>query len=282
MDRFTCNSCGFSVDERDLDMLKMSCPNCGNNLQLDGAAEDEANDDTYHPSLVQSEKNYYQPEFTGTAGEYFRIWIVNTLLTIMTLGIYGAWAKVRTRQFFYKHTLIDGTPLDYKANPLSILKGNLIIGAGILLYYVAEAYNPIYTIAVATLFYIAIPFFIYKSLRFFAHNSAFRNIRFRFLGSLKESYKTYLLFPLFIPFTLGLIIPYWAFMKKNSFTKAIAYSPIPPLLVVGLAPMSSTKLAAIERSKKQASQLSFSFKKEQISTCLLGRRPLGHFLPTVP
>ncbi|RYZ95608.1 MAG: DUF898 family protein, partial [Proteobacteria bacterium] len=31
-------------------------------------------------------------EFRGQAGEFFRIWIVNTLLTILTLGIYSAWA----------------------------------------------------------------------------------------------------------------------------------------------------------------------------------------------
>lgn len=36
--------------------------------------------------------------FHGSAGEYFRIWIVNVLLSIVTLGIYSAWAKVRTRR----------------------------------------------------------------------------------------------------------------------------------------------------------------------------------------
>ncbi|MBC8010186.1 MAG: DUF898 family protein, partial [Burkholderiales bacterium] len=31
-------------------------------------------------------------KFTGAAGEYFRIWIVNIVLTIVTFGIYAAWA----------------------------------------------------------------------------------------------------------------------------------------------------------------------------------------------
>ncbi len=34
-------------------------------------------------------------EFHGSGGEYFRIWIVNLCLTIVTFGIYTAWAKVR-------------------------------------------------------------------------------------------------------------------------------------------------------------------------------------------
>ena len=38
----------------------------------------------------------YPFEFTGSGFEYFRIWIVNVLLTIVTFGIYSAWAKVRT------------------------------------------------------------------------------------------------------------------------------------------------------------------------------------------
>ena len=38
-------------------------------------------------------------EFSGSAREYFGIWIVNLILTIITLGIYSAWAKVR-RQIY--------------------------------------------------------------------------------------------------------------------------------------------------------------------------------------
>ncbi|MDR1854861.1 MAG: DUF898 domain-containing protein, partial [Azoarcus sp.] len=38
-------------------------------------------------------------QFTGSGGEYFRIWIVNLLLSILTLGIYSAWAKVRREQY---------------------------------------------------------------------------------------------------------------------------------------------------------------------------------------
>ncbi len=34
-------------------------------------------------------------KFTGQQGEYFRIWIVNVCLSVITLGIYSAWAKVR-------------------------------------------------------------------------------------------------------------------------------------------------------------------------------------------
>ena len=83
-----------------------------------------------------------KPQFSGRAGEYFRIWIVNTFLTILTCGIYGAWAKVRTRRYFYAHTSIDGHAFDYLANPVAILKGNIIVGAGLILYSSADFAGP--------------------------------------------------------------------------------------------------------------------------------------------
>ncbi len=39
-------------------------------------------------------------EFTGEGSEYFRIWIVNVFLSVITLGIYSAWAKVRRMRYF--------------------------------------------------------------------------------------------------------------------------------------------------------------------------------------
>ena len=47
---------------------------------------EEGYSDTRRPEVLNL-------EFTGTAGEYFRIWIVNIALTVVTLGIYGAWAN---------------------------------------------------------------------------------------------------------------------------------------------------------------------------------------------
>jgi uncharacterized membrane protein YjgN (DUF898 family) len=165
----------------------------------------------------------YKIIFSGTTGEYFRIWIVNLFLTVLTLGIYSAWAKVRTRRYFYTHTLLAGQAFDYMAYPWFILKGTLIIGAGFLIYLLADSYDPIYSSMAVLVFYLVLPYLIYKSLRFAAYNSAYRNIRFRFLGSLRESYNTYLLLPILIPLTLGLIIPYWKYRRKKYFFENFSF-----------------------------------------------------------
>ena len=170
-----------------------------------------------------AEPQLHAVTFSGKSGEYFRIWIANLFLTIVTLGIYAAWAKVRTRRYFYANTRLTGHVFDYLATPGAILRGNLIIGGGVLLYNLGVRFNPIVSIAIAVLFALVFPFLIYKSLRFFSRYSSFRNIRFRFLGSLKESYRIYLFYPLLVPFTLGLILPYWAYQRKQYFYNNLAF-----------------------------------------------------------
>ena len=64
--------------------------------------------------------------FNGKAGEYFGIWIVNLLLTLITFGVYSPWAKVRRKKYFYNNTLIDNVGFDYHAKPIAILKGRAI------------------------------------------------------------------------------------------------------------------------------------------------------------
>ncbi|MEN8247124.1 MAG: DUF898 family protein, partial [Thermodesulfobacteriota bacterium] len=76
-------------------------------------------------------------EFTGSGREYFKIWIVNILLSIITLGIYSAWAKVRRKQYLYGNTRLKGAAFEYLADPVKILKGRLfIIGFFVLSYAV--------------------------------------------------------------------------------------------------------------------------------------------------
>src|SRR6478609_4191452 len=66
-------------------------------------------------------------EFRGNAGEYFGIWIVNILLTIVTFGIYSAWAKVRRMRYFRGNTYLDGHSFDYHARGKQIFLGRLIV-----------------------------------------------------------------------------------------------------------------------------------------------------------
>lgn len=81
-------------------------------------------------------------EFTGSASEYFRIWVVNLFFTLVALGVYSAWAKVRKKRYFYGSTKFDGDSFDYFGSPKAILKGRIITVAVFLAYAFAGELYP--------------------------------------------------------------------------------------------------------------------------------------------
>ena len=156
----------------------------------------------------------YQAEFTGTAGEYFRIWIVNLALTILTLGIYSAWAKVRKRRYFYAHTRIAGESFEYRGRPVAILIGRLLALA--LLVIVIAVGNLVPELSLESfsgkaLFFVAAvligPWLVVRSSKFNAANSAYRNIRLSFLGTYGSCFRMVIRYVWLIFF--GILYPYF-------------------------------------------------------------------------
>ncbi len=145
--------------------------------------------------------------FHGKGFEYFKIWIVNVLLTILTLGIYSAWAKVRNKQYFYGNTDIDGSSFQYTARPVQILIGRLIAFAIFVVYAVISELFPPAGLAMGLIFLLFLPWIVIRSLAFNARNSMYRNIRFRFSGGVGEAVMAYILWPLLSMLTLGLLLP---------------------------------------------------------------------------
>ncbi|HWG83973.1 MAG TPA: YjgN family protein [Deinococcales bacterium] len=154
-------------------------------------------------------------EFTGSAGEYFRIWLVNVLLSVVTLGLYAAWAKVRTRRYFYANTVLDGHPFEYLARPGAILKGNLVVAAVAVLYYLLQGSNIVASLAILGAGMLLFPWLLQQSLRFTASNSAYRGLRFRFHGTTGQAYGAYLSGLLVTVVTFGLGFPYFVLRQKQ-------------------------------------------------------------------
>lgn len=205
-----CGTCNVAFEYSAPEEQPAYCPRCGTPLAV-----------VTNETSVAPER--YGFEFTASASEYFRIWIVNLFLTIITLGIYAAWAKVRSRRYIWANTSLAGHPFTFHGKPGAILKGNLII-AGIFIAYIAlKKFQPIVAGGLFIVFGFVFPYLVYKSLRFNAHNTSYRNIRFRFLGRLKESYETYLLFAGILPCTLFIFFPAWQFYKKKYFLSNLSY-----------------------------------------------------------
>jgi uncharacterized membrane protein YjgN (DUF898 family) len=146
-------------------------------------------------------------EFRGNAGEYFGIWIVNILLTIVTFGIYSAWAKVRRMRYFRGNTFLDGHSFDYHAKGKQIFLGRVIVFVVVSIINVIGQALPIIAPFVSILFLIALPFFIVRSLKFNARVTSYRNIRFDFTGTAWGAFKSVILGGLVAVFTLGILAP---------------------------------------------------------------------------
>ncbi|GGK00888.1 YjgN family protein [Pseudomonas matsuisoli] len=146
-------------------------------------------------------------EFTGSGGEFFRIWIVNLLLTIVTLGIYSAWAKVRTLRYFYGNTRLDENSFEYLAKPMQILKGRIIAVVLLILYSVIGTLWPLFGMFSGLLVAIATPWLIVRGLSFHLHNSAWRGVRFGFDGKVGSAAWAFIGWPLLALLTLGLLFP---------------------------------------------------------------------------
>ena len=140
--------------------------------------------------------------FSGSGSEYFRIWIVNLLLTLVTLGLYFPWAKVRRLRYFYGNTAVGGHTLDFHGDPWRMLRGLLLVGALLILYSVAGKLSP--TAGLIALLIVAgvWPALFRASQQFRMANTSWRGLRFRFNGSLGGAYVAML--PLFIPGALTL------------------------------------------------------------------------------
>ncbi|HET8871060.1 MAG TPA: YjgN family protein, partial [Aquabacterium sp.] len=147
--------------------------------------------------------------FTGSGSEYFRIWIVNLLLTLVTLGVYSAWAKVRRTKYFYHNTVVEGSSFEYHGNPIAILKGRAIALVLFIAYNVmVKSGNPWLTFGALGGLAAVMPWLLWKSLQFRAANSSWRGVRFGFGGTVGEAYKTFLLLPLVALVSIYILLPF--------------------------------------------------------------------------
>ena len=150
-----------------------------------------------------SDQDRVSLEFKGSGSEYFKIWIVNLFLSILTLGIYSAWAKVRRKRYLYGNTSIKGASFEYHASPITILKGRLIAVALLIVYSVLSELFPLVGFFLLILLFAFIPWIVWRSLRFNARMTSLRNVHFSFKGRLGKSYLFYLVIPFIFPLLIS-------------------------------------------------------------------------------
>ena len=159
------------------------------------------------PERVGPARTEHRFEFNGDAREYFRIWVVNLALSIVTLGIFSAWAKVRSERYFYGNTRLAGEPFEYLAKPWPILKGRIIAVVLFAAYVLAGQFSWKLQLGTGLVIALATPWLIVRGAAFRARYSAWRGLTFRFIPDYAEAYVRYLLLGIPLLVTLGILYP---------------------------------------------------------------------------
>jgi uncharacterized membrane protein YjgN (DUF898 family) len=132
-------------------------------------------------------------DFQANGFDYFRIWIVNIFLTVLTLGIYSAWAKVRTQQYFYSNTRVADAPFQYLAKPLQILQGRIIGVALLGLYMGSQELSGLPAAVSLLVLLLSLPALLVLALSGHFRFTAWRNTGFDFVRDFAGAYKIALL-----------------------------------------------------------------------------------------
>jgi uncharacterized membrane protein YjgN (DUF898 family) len=163
--------------------------------------------------------------FTGNGAEYFGIWFVNCVLTVLTLGIYAAWARVRTINYFASKTVLEGDAFAYHGTGMQVFIGYVkLIVVFALLYgvyiYGSFTQSPglmvIGSIILLVGLVLFVPLAIHGAMRFRLSRTSWRGIHMGYRGSKTALFWLYLKGSLLTMITLG-IYSSWFMVRLNSY-----------------------------------------------------------------
>jgi uncharacterized membrane protein YjgN (DUF898 family) len=126
--------------------------------------------------------------FVGSGSEFFRIWIVNLLLTLVTLGLYYPFAKARRLRYFHGATEVGGHPLAFHADPWKMLRGYLLVALMLAVYSGAGHFSPTAGLVAFVIVALLWPALWHSSMRFRLANTSWRGLHLRYTGTRAQAY----------------------------------------------------------------------------------------------
>jgi uncharacterized membrane protein YjgN (DUF898 family) len=164
------------------------------------------------------EYNKYNLVFKGSGFEYFKIQLVNIILTTITLGLYYPWAKARTLHYFYGNTVFNGQPFVFTGTGSEMFKGFIKAFLLLLSVYAIVVYlalNEQELVGFALLYIVLaliIPLAIHGSYRYRFAKTVWSGIRFGYMGDKWELFALCIKGTFLTIFTLGI---YGAWFAMN-------------------------------------------------------------------
>jgi uncharacterized membrane protein YjgN (DUF898 family) len=171
--------------------------------------------------------------FHGSGGTLFGIYLLNTLLTLFTLGIYSFWGKTKVRSYLWSNTEIEQDCFVYHGTGKELMSGfskaMLVFGIPLMILNMLPQFlepKDMLEMGSRVLTYIIVMIFIpvamVGSRRYRFSRTSWRGIRFSFRGKTGEFMKIFLGGGFLTVLSLGFYYPFYAvrrqrFMVENSY-----------------------------------------------------------------
>ena len=178
--------------------------------------EEELGSPAIEPAPVRDAYRAMRVDFMGDANEYFRIWIVDTALTLVTLGLYSPWAAVRKKRYFAENTYLDGANFEYVGSARALAVRRLVVvallaGLGVGSQHASGRW---WLALLAAALFVALWVWL-EPRTFDLENTSYRNVRFQFAARARELLTFCAKSALFYVASLGLAHPYVVFSRHR-------------------------------------------------------------------
>jgi uncharacterized membrane protein YjgN (DUF898 family) len=148
---------------------------------------------------------------------FYFTFIVNILLTIVTVGFYYPWAKARILKYLYSSTEFKGSRFLFEGTGKELFRGYIKVVAFFGVFYITYflfSFNDmvVYSSLVVLVGYLSafllLPIIIHSVLRYRSSRSSWRGIYFKYNGTIGGLYKIYGWGFLFSILSFGIYVPW--------------------------------------------------------------------------
>lgn len=194
----------------------------------------------FTPSTSQDPHSVAKGGFHGNGGELFLIWLVNGILTVLTLGIYAAWGKAKIYRYFYSSTEFAGSRFRFTGTGKEIFIGMLkaLVVFALLFGFLGgsmaaaqAAHVPGLGIVAFLVFYAVLAVItqmaMFGALRYRFSRARYREIAFRLEGSPWQFAKEALPWLLLTAVSLGFAAPLYLHWRISRIYNNLSFGNLP-------------------------------------------------------
>lgn len=169
----------------------------------------------------------YRFRYEGDGGDLFLVLLKNVLLTVVTFGIYAAWAKAARRRYIWSQVDFHGQRLAFTGTGKEMFIGYLKVAAAYFVLFgipaivgavVGKGAQAVLQVGTFFLLMLLLPYAIYSSRAYILARTRWRGIKLGLVGSPWAYARTFIVGSLLTVLTLGIYSPWLSVKLRGMMT----------------------------------------------------------------